>query len=128
MDATALAAYGVFGAYEGLLVTGSPVVAAVMGMLTGTLGGIPRDVLAGEPSVLMRKEIYITAVLAGELCYVATSLAGLPLGPGSLWRCSFAAARWPSAGRCPPTRRGRAAIPRTSFNRHFPEGPPIRTY
>lgn len=79
LDAVALAAYGVFGAYKGLLVTGSPVVAVVMGMLTGTLGGILRDVLAGEPSVLMRKEIYITAVLAGGLVYVATSLAGLPL-------------------------------------------------
>src|SRR5690606_24893110 len=46
LDAVALAAYGVFGAYKGLLVTGSPVVAVVMGMLTGTLGGILRDVLA----------------------------------------------------------------------------------
>ena len=82
LDAEALAAYGVFGAYKGLLVTGSPMVAAVMGMLTGTLGGILRDVLADEPSVLMRKEIYITAVLAGRLCYVATSLAGLPLAAG----------------------------------------------
>ena len=79
LDAVALAAYGVFGAYKGLLVTGSPIIAVVMGMLTGTLGGILRDVLAGEPSVLMRKEIYITAALAGALCYVATSLAGLPL-------------------------------------------------
>lgn len=79
LDAVALAAYGVFGAYKGLLVTGSPVVAVVMGMLTGTLGGILRDVLAGEPSVLMRKEIYITAAMAGGLCYVGASLAGLPL-------------------------------------------------
>ncbi|EKE78226.1 trimeric intracellular cation channel family protein [Oceanibaculum indicum] len=85
LDAVALAAYGVFGAYKGLLVTGSPIIAVVMGMLTGTLGGILRDVLAGEPSVLMRKEIYITAVLAGGLIYVATSLAGLalPLAAGA---------------------------------------------
>ncbi|WP_430436734.1 trimeric intracellular cation channel family protein [Oceanibaculum nanhaiense] len=85
LDAVALAAYGVFGAYKGLLVTGSPVVAVVMGMLTGTLGGILRDVLAGEPSVLMRKEIYITAAMAGGLCYVGASLAGLalPLAAGA---------------------------------------------
>lgn len=85
LDAVALAAYGVFGAYKGLLVTGSPIIAVVMGMLTGTLGGILRDVLAGEPSVLMRKEIYITAALAGGLIYVATSLAGLalPLAAGA---------------------------------------------
>ena len=57
LDAVALAAYGVFGAYKGLMVTGSPTVAVVMGMVTGTLGGILRDVLAGEPSVLLRQDI-----------------------------------------------------------------------
>lgn len=70
LDAMALAAYGVFGAHKGLAVTGSPVVAIVMGMLTSTFGGILRDVLAGEPSVLMRKEIYITAAMAGAAVFV----------------------------------------------------------
>ena len=79
LDAVALAAYGVFGAYKGLLVTGSPTVAVVMGMMTGTLGGIFRDVLAGEPSVLMRKEVYITAAMAGALSYVLAAGAGLTL-------------------------------------------------
>lgn len=78
LDALALAAYGIFGAYKGLVVTGSPVVAVVMGTMTGTLGGILRDVLAGEPSVLMRKEIYITAVMAGALAFVLADMAGLP--------------------------------------------------
>lgn len=77
LDAAGLAAYGVFGAYKGLLVTGSPVVAVVMGMLTGTLGGILRDVLANEPSVLLRREIYVTAALAGALAFVAADAAGL---------------------------------------------------
>ena len=80
LDAMALAAYGVFGAYKGLTATGSPVVAVAMGMLTGTFGGILRDVLAGEPSVLMRKEIYITAAMAGAAVFVAAAdAAGLPL-------------------------------------------------
>jgi uncharacterized membrane protein YeiH len=78
LDAIGLAAYGVFGAYKGLAVTGSPYVAVVMGMLTGTFGGILRDVLANEPSVLMRKEIYITAAMVGATCYVIASAAGLP--------------------------------------------------
>ncbi len=50
-----------------------------MGMLTGTLGGILRDVLANEPSVLMRKEIYITAAMVGATCFVVASAAGLPV-------------------------------------------------
>ena len=32
-----------------------------MGVLTGCFGGIVRDVLAGEPSILMRPELYVTA-------------------------------------------------------------------
>jgi len=77
LDAAGLAAFGVFGAYKGLVVTGSPVVAVVMGMLTGTLGGILRDVLANEPSVLLRREIYVTAALTGALAFVAADAAGL---------------------------------------------------
>jgi uncharacterized membrane protein YeiH len=79
LDAVALAAYGVFGAAKGLAVTGSPVVAVAMGMLTGSFGGILRDVLAGEPSVLLRREIYVTAALIGAGAYVAADAAGLPL-------------------------------------------------
>lgn len=78
-DAMALAAYGVFGAYKGLAVTGSPVVAVVMGMMTGTLGGILRDVLASEPSVLLRKEIYISAAMAGAVVFILADRTGLPL-------------------------------------------------
>jgi uncharacterized membrane protein YeiH len=77
LDAVGLAAYCVFGAYKGLLLTGSPIVAVVMGMLTGTLGGILRDILANEPSVLLRREIYVTAALLGALAYVLADAAGL---------------------------------------------------
>lgn len=79
LDAIALAAYGVFGAYKGLAITGSPFVAVVMGMITGTLGGILRDLLANEASVLMRKEIYITAAMAGAVCYILAIAIGLPV-------------------------------------------------
>lgn len=78
LDAVALAAYGVFGAYKGLAVTESATVAVVMGMMTGTLGGIIRDVLAREPSVLMRQEIYVAAALAGAAVYVAGARLGVP--------------------------------------------------
>ena len=79
LDALALAAYGVFGAAKGLAVTGSPLVAVAMGMLTGTLGGILRDVLAGEPSVLLQREVYITAAMVGGVAFVLSDTAGLPL-------------------------------------------------
>jgi uncharacterized membrane protein YeiH len=67
----------VIGADKGLSVTGSATVAVVMGMLTGTFGGILRDVLANEPSVLLRREVYVTAALLGALAFVACEAAGL---------------------------------------------------
>jgi uncharacterized membrane protein YeiH len=85
LDAVALAAYCVIGAYKGLTVTGSPVVAVIMGMLTGTFGGILRDVLANEPSVLLRREIYVTAAMMGALAFVgAQALALNPFVPATL--------------------------------------------
>ena len=79
LDAIGLAAYGVFGAYKGLSVTGSPTVAIVMGMFTGTLGGILRDVLTGQPSVLLRPEIYVTAAAAGAATFVTIASLNGPV-------------------------------------------------
>ena len=77
LDAVGLAAYCVFGAWKGLVVTGSGVIAIVMGILTATFGGILRDQLAGEPSVLLRPEIYVTAALAGAAVLTVGDIAGL---------------------------------------------------
>ena len=78
LDAVGLAAYAVYGAWKGLVVTGSAPVAIVTGMLTATLGGILRDQIAGEPSVLLRHEIYVTAAMAGAVAFPVLSIAGLP--------------------------------------------------
>lgn len=79
LDAVGLAAYSVFGAWKGLEFTGSPVIAVVMGVLTATFGGIVRDVLTGEPSVLLRPEIYITAALTGATGFVLMEFTAAPL-------------------------------------------------
>ena len=90
LDAIGLAAFSVMGAAKGLAITGSPVVSVVTGVLTATFGGILRDLLAGEPSVLLRPEIYVTAALAGAALFTVGDLAGLPpLAAGLL---GFAAA------------------------------------
>lgn len=78
LDAVGLAAYCVMGAAKGLAASGSLTVAMVTGMLTATFGGILRDILAGEPSVLIRPEIYVTAALVGSGVYVAAVTLGLP--------------------------------------------------
>lgn len=99
MDAIGLAAFAVMGAAKGLLITGSPVVAIITGMLTATFGGILRDIVAGEPSVLVRPEVYITAAGVGSAVYVLADrltaapetsaviafVAGLAVRGGALW-------------------------------------------
>ncbi len=69
LDAFGLAAYCVFGAAKALE-TGAPAAVAIAcGVMTATLGGVLRDVVAGEQSVLLRREIYITAALAGAALF-----------------------------------------------------------
>ena len=77
LDALGMAAYAVFGAAKALSLGVPPVSAIVMGVLTSTFGGIIRDVLAEEPSVLLRREIYITAALIGAAVFVGLQLAGM---------------------------------------------------
>lgn len=79
LDAVGLAAYSVMGAAKGLAITGSPTIAIVTGTMTATFGGILRDLIANEPSILLRPEIYVTAALAGAGAFTAAELLGLPL-------------------------------------------------
>ena len=78
-DAVGLAVYAVIGTAKALAYGVEPVPAILMGVITGCVGGIIRDVLAGQPSILMRPELYVTAAsLSATLCALGT-LAGLPL-------------------------------------------------
>jgi len=90
LDAVGLSAYSVMGAAKGLAITGSPTIAIIMGMLTATFGGILRDLLAGEPSVLLRPEIYVTAAVTGAAVFTGADLAGFPAVASAL--IAFAAA------------------------------------
>jgi uncharacterized membrane protein YeiH len=47
-----------------------------MGVMTACAGGIIRDVLAGEPSILMRPELYVTAAALAAGLFVILSLLG----------------------------------------------------
>ncbi len=78
-DALGLAFYSVLGTAKALSYGVEAVPAILMGVVTGCAGGIIRDVLAGQPSILMRPELYVTAAaLSATLCAAGT-LAGLPL-------------------------------------------------
>ena len=84
LDAAGLAAYATFGAAKGLAFGLAPLPAFAMGVLTGCLGGIVRDVLAGEPSILMRPELYVTVAALSAALFVGLTLAGVPGGIAGL--------------------------------------------
>jgi uncharacterized membrane protein YeiH len=76
-DAAGLGAYATFGAAKALAWGIAPVPAFAMGVLTACAGGIIRDVLAGEPSILMRPELYVTAAALSAGLLVGLALLGL---------------------------------------------------
>jgi len=78
LDAIGMAAYASYGAAKGLAWGIAPLPAFAMGVLTGCLGGIIRDVLAGEPSILMRPELYVTAAALAAGLVVGLLFAGVP--------------------------------------------------
>ena len=76
-DAVGLAAYAVFGTAKALSFGIGPVPAAMMGIVTACAGGILRDVLAGQPSIILRPEIYVTAAALSAGLFVALLMLGL---------------------------------------------------
>ena len=65
LDAVGLGLFAVLGANKAIDHNIHPVMAAVMGMLTGIGGGMTRDVLAGDIPFVLRSDIYAVAALAG---------------------------------------------------------------
>jgi len=78
LDAIGLALFSTIGAAKGLEISGSPTIAIISGVLTATFGGILRDLLAHEPSVLLRPEVYVTAALVGAAVFTLTDFANFP--------------------------------------------------
>ncbi len=81
LDACALAVAVPAGVGVALEAGVSPVVTVVMGVMTGTFGGLMRDVVSNEvPLILKQGELYITAAFGGALAAVV--LMGLGCGRG----------------------------------------------
>ena len=77
-DAAGLALFCVAGAQKALVFGLEPVMAALLGMLTGVGGGIARDVLLSEIPAVLRSDVYAVAALAGASVLVAGDALHLP--------------------------------------------------
>ncbi|MDT0575155.1 TRIC cation channel family protein [Croceicoccus sp. F390] len=100
-DAAGLAAFATLGTAKALAFDVALFPAIILGIVSGCVGGIIRDVLAGVPSILMRPELYVTAAaVSAVICAMGTlldlkqtivwsvaALAGLMLrGAAMIWR------------------------------------------
>jgi uncharacterized membrane protein YeiH len=70
LDAFGIALFGVQSIDKALLLNFSAPVAIVMATITGIGGGLIRDVLAQRPNLLLSREIYATAIIAGSIVYI----------------------------------------------------------
>lgn len=70
-DAAGLALFAVAGAEKSLDFGLHPLMAALLGMLTGIGGGMLRDILLAEVPAVLRSDLYAVAALAGAGVVVA---------------------------------------------------------
>lgn len=76
-DAAGLALFAVTGTQKALAAGLNPIMAALMGMLTGIGGGMLRDVLVNETPTVLRADLYAVAALAAGLAVVTGHLLHL---------------------------------------------------
>ncbi len=83
-DAAGLAAFAALGTAKALEYGVQPLPAIVLGVISGCVGGIIRDVLAGVPSILMRPELYVTAAALSASVSLTALVLGMPRLPALL--------------------------------------------
>lgn len=79
-DAIGLAAFSVIGFQVAMAQDMSPVIAIMMGVWTAVIGGLLRDIICNEIPLVLQREIYITASIAGSVTYLFLQYLGFPAG------------------------------------------------
>ncbi|WP_333823010.1 trimeric intracellular cation channel family protein [Pinisolibacter sp.] len=77
-DAFGLGLFAVVGARKALDAGLSPLMAAMLGMMTAIGGGIARDVLTAQTPMVLRREVYALAALAGAAVVTFGDHFGMP--------------------------------------------------
>lgn len=79
-DAIGLAASSVIGFKIALTQDMSPVIAIMMGVWTAIIGGMLRDIICNEIPLVLQREIYISASIAGSVTYLLLDSLGMDAG------------------------------------------------
>jgi uncharacterized membrane protein YeiH len=80
-DAAGLALFAVAGTQKALTYGLNPVMAALLGMLTGIGGGIARDLLVARTPAVLQSDLYALAALAGAVLIVVGHALNWPVVP-----------------------------------------------
>jgi uncharacterized membrane protein YeiH len=72
MDAIGLATFNLIGIQVAQSLDVSPTICIIMGVMTGTVGGMIRDVLTNDIPLILREELYAITAIAGGVCYFLT--------------------------------------------------------
>lgn len=80
-DAFGLALFALSGAQYAEAAQAPALIVVVMGTMTGVTGGIIRDVITARVPLILRREIYATAAIAGILVYLVLKALGVPNAP-----------------------------------------------
>lgn len=83
-DAAGLALFAVAGAQKALAYGLTPLMAALLGMLTGIGGGIARDLLVAQTPTVLRRDLYAVAALLGAALVVIGHRLDWPVVPTAL--------------------------------------------
>lgn len=76
-DTIGLGIFTITGVEAGIQKGLDPIICVALGVMTGTFGGVIRDILCNEIPVIFRKEIYATASITGGLAFVFLLHLGL---------------------------------------------------
>lgn len=74
-DAMGLATFTIIGIEAALSKGMSPMICVVMGVVTSCFGGVVRDIICNEVPLVFRKEVYISASIAGGICFFVLQYA-----------------------------------------------------
>lgn len=69
-DTIGLGIFTITGVETGIQNDLEPIISVALGAMTGTFGGVIRDILCNEIPVIFRKEIYATACIIGALTFL----------------------------------------------------------
>ena len=77
VDALGLALFALSGAQLAEAARLSPIIVVLMGTITGTAGGVMRDICGNQIPLLLRQDIYATAAIAGIVLYLVLKALGM---------------------------------------------------